>query len=462
MLNSTKRNPTQQKKREELVEEMVPQFETFLESREKYIKALETTIDVLKNDIAHRNHGNLNVRSSIDELVVMQRLSSTISTAVTPDAILSALIELTKQVVPIEDANIFLLDSRSTGLTSLTPAGSDRLLEEAQEQLESGIVDWVFSEKKTVVIPDLKNLIGDSPAKNFVIVPLIMRNRGVGIYLIHTSKSQSDFSNQDLQLLTVLSNQAAAGVENWRTYEQLAQANTELKTSEEQVIRAARLAAIGELAASIVHEIKNPVQVLMLQLDVMKRGTIIPNADELLRQQVTRLHDITKRLMNYSRHVSDEFKLQPTDVNKSVLDAVAMVEHEYRLDKIDFELELEGQLPAIPGNSNYLQQVFLNLAINARDAMPNGGKIVVRSTSDYFHVIVNFSDTGCGIDQKITERIFQPFFTTKEEGKGTGLGLAICKKIVDQHQGEISVASELGKGTTFTIKLPLRRTEECK
>ncbi len=200
----------------------------------------------------------------------------------------------------------------------------------------------------------------------------------------------------------------------------------------------------------------------MLQLDVMKRGTIIPNADELLRQQVTRLHDITKRLMNYSRHVSDEFKLQPTDVNKSVLDAVAMVEHEYRLDKIDFELELEGQLPAIPGNSNYLQQVFLNLAINARDAMPNGGKIVVRSTSDYFHVIVNFSDTGCGIDQKITERIFQPFFTTKEEGKGTGLGLAICKKIVDQHQGEISVASELGKGTTFTIKLPLRRTEECK
>lgn len=462
MLSATKRNPKQQKKREELVEEMIPQFETFLESREKYIKALETTIDVLKSDIAHRSHGSLNVRSSIDELVVMQRLSSTISTAATPDAILSALIELTKQVVPIDDANIFLLDSRSIGLTSLTPHGSKRLLEEAQEQLESGIVDWVFSEKKTVVIPDLKSLIGDSPAKNFVIVPLIMRNRGMGIYLIHTIKPQSDFSNQDIQLLTILSNQAAAGVENWRTYEQLAQANTELKASEEQIIRAARLAAIGELAASIVHEIKNPVQVLMLQLDVMKRGTIIPNADELLRQQVTRLHDITKRLMNFARNVSDEFKLEPTDVNKSVLDAVAMVEHEYRLDKIDFELELEGQLPAIPGNSSYLQQVFLNLAINAHDAMPTGGKIVVRSSSDYFHVIVHFSDTGCGIDPKNIERIFQPFFTTKEEGKGTGLGLAICKKIVDQHQGEIGVASEPGKGTTFTIKLPLRRTEECK
>jgi signal transduction histidine kinase len=459
MLNSTKQNPKQQKKREELVEEMVPQFETFLESREKYIKALETTIDVLKNDIAHRGRNNLNVHSSIDELVVMQRLSSTISTAVTPDAILSALIELTKQVVPIDDANIFLLDTRSTGLTSLTSTGSVRLLEEAQEQLESGIVDWVFSEKKTVVIPDLKSLVGDSPAKNFVIVPLIMRNRGVGTYLIHTSKPQPDFSNQDLQLLTVLANQAAAGVENWRTYEQLVQANKELKSSEAQIIRAARLAAIGELAASIVHEIKNPVQVLMLQLDVMRRGTVIPNADELLRQQVTRLHDITKRLMNYSRNVSEEFKLEPTDVNKSVLDAVAMVEHEYRLDKIEFELELEGQLPAIPGNSSYLQQVFLNLAINSRDAMPNGGKIIVRSSSDYFNVMVHFSDSGCGIDPKNIERIFQPFFTTKEEGKGTGLGLAICRKIVAQHQGEIGVASELGKGTTFTIKLPLRRTE---
>jgi signal transduction histidine kinase len=220
------------------------------------------------------------------------------------------------------------------------------------------------------------------------------------------------------------------------------------------------LAAIGELAASIVHEIKNPVQVLMLQLDVMKRGTVIQNADELLRQQVNRLHEITKRLMNFARHVSDDFKIEPTDVNKAILDAIAMVEHEYRLDKIDFELNLEGALAPIPGNASYLQQVFLNLAINARDAMlPTGGKITIVTSVDYFHVTVRFSDTGSGIDAKQLEKIFQTFFTTKEEGRGTGLGLAICRKIVEQHKGEIAVESEMGKGTTFIIKLPLRRIE---
>ncbi|MBP8975458.1 MAG: GAF domain-containing protein [Bacteroidetes bacterium] len=446
------------KNRIELIEEMLPQFETFVESREKYIKALETTIDALQHELESRNRNNLAIRNSIDELVAMQRMSNTISTALKPEAILTALVDLTKQVIPIAEADIFLLGNKPTELIQLTPNGSARLLAEAREQLESGIVDWVFSEKRTVIIPDLKNLAADGTSMNFVIVPLFVRNTGIGFYLIHTEKQQQEFSNQDVQLLTVLANQAAAGVENWRTYEKLVEVNNELKASEAQMIHAARLVAIGELATSIVHEIKNPVQVLMLQLDVMKRGTYIPNAEELIHQQVLRLQDITRRLMSFARNVSDNVQFQPTDVNKVIMDTIAIVEHEYKLDRIEFELDLQGDLPLIPGNSNYLQQVFLNLAINARDAMPQGGKVIIQTSSDYFHVFVSFSDTGAGISQENLDKIFQPFFTTKEEGKGTGLGLAICRKIVNQHEGEISVESEVGKGTTFTIKLPIRRT----
>ncbi|HOV98936.1 MAG TPA: ATP-binding protein [Bacteroidota bacterium] len=456
MENSKHKNNS--KNRVELIEEMLPQFETFVESREKYIKALETTIDALQHELESRNRNNLAIRNSIDELVALQRMSNIISTALKPEAILTALVDLTKQVIPIAEADIFLLGDKPTELIQLTPNGSKRLLEEAREQLESGIVDWVFSEKRTVIIPDLKNLAADGTSMNFVIVPLFVRNTGIGFYLIHTEKQQQEFSNQDVQLLTVLANQAAAGVENWRTYEKLVEVNNELKASEAQMIHAARLVAIGELATSIVHEIKNPVQVLMLQLDVMKRGTHIPNAEDLIRQQVLRLQDITRRLMNFARNVSENVQFQPTDVNKVIMDTIAIVEHEYKLDRIEFELDLQGDLPLIQGNSNYLQQVFLNLAINARDAMPQGGKVKIQTSSDYFHVLASFSDTGAGISQGNLANIFQPFFTTKEEGKGTGLGLAICRKIVNQHEGEISVESEVGKGTTFTIKLPIRRT----
>jgi len=148
---------------------------------------------------------------------------------------------------------------------------------------------------------------------------------------------------------------------------------------------------------------------------------------------------------------------QPIDVNKAIEDVVAMVQHEYRTDKIEIELALSTDLPMVIGNSNYLQQVFLNLAINARDAMPKGGRIFISSMLEGFNVMVRFSDTGGGITQENMDKIFQPFFTTKGEGKGTGLGLAISRNIISQHQGNIRVESELNKGTTFIITLPIRR-----
>lgn len=453
-----RKQPAKRKNRSDLIEEAIPQFESFLESREKYIKALESTITALTQENKSFNQNNLDIRNSIDELVAMQRLSNTISTATSADAILGALNELSEQVIPVLDCNIFLIDETNK-LVSLSEKESPRLHREAQEQLENGIADWVFSEKKTVIIPDLDSLMAEGTAKNFVIVPLILRNEGIGIYLIHTTKAQQEFSNQDIQLLTVLANQAAAGVENWRAYDQLLKANQQLKASEAQMIQAAKLAAIGELAASIVHEIKNPVQVLVLQMDMQKRGTKIPNADQLLAQQVQRLSDITKRLMNFARNVSDDIATQLIDANKPVEDVIAMVEHEFRNDKIIIERNLAPDLPPILGNANYLQQVFLNLAINARDAMPKGGKIIIESNASKFGVTIRFSDTGSGIDQEHMDKIFQPFYTTKGEGKGTGLGLAICNKIINQHEGTMKVESVIGQGTTFVIFIPFRRTQ---
>lgn len=448
------------KSRYELLDETLPQFESFVESKEKYIKALETTIEALRQENASFNKNNLAIRSSIDELVAMQRLSNTISTAVDPETILGALFELTKQVIPILEANIFLFDSPASKLLPLSSSNDFRLTEEAQQQLESGICDWVFSEKKTVIIPDLGSLVAGGVAKNFVIVPLILRNRAIGIYLIYTEKLQEDFSNQDIQLLSVLANQAAAGVENWRTFEQLSSANKQLKSSEAQMIQAAKLAAIGELAASIVHEIKNPIQVLVLQMDMMARGIAMPNGIEMVRQQVQRLSTIAKRLMNFSRNVSDDVAMQLVDVNKAIEDVIAMVQHEYRNEKIDIEMALSNDLPPVVGNANYLQQVFLNLAINSRDAMPQGGKIFVSSMLENLNISVRFSDTGTGIPPEYLEKVFQPFFTTKGEGKGTGLGLAISRNIISQHQGTMRVESEPGKGTSFLIHLPIRRTQK--
>ncbi len=446
------------KTRTQLLDEALPQFEQFIESRECYIKALETTIEALRRENLQFNKNNLAIRSSIDELVAMQRLSNTISTATHAEHIVDTLIDLTRQVIPVLESNIFLFDSSVNKLFPLDSGGSVGLQRQAQQQLESGIVDWVLSEKKVVIIPNLEHLVANGRPRNFVIVPLILRNQAIGIYLIHTEKPQQEFSNQDIQLLSVLANQAAAGVENWRTYEQLVRTNEELKASQAQTIQAAKLAAIGELAANVVHEIKNPVQILMMHFEILQRGKPLPNWTELLGQQVRRLSEITKRLMNFARNASEDLRMEPVNINKVIEDTVTMVQYEFRNEKIAIELSLADDLPCVIGHESYLQQVFLNLMINARDAMPNGGTISIATILDGRMIKVQFADTGMGIEKKNLENIFKPFFTTKEAGKGTGLGLSICSKIVAQHHGEIKVESEVGKGTTFHISLPVGKT----
>jgi two-component system NtrC family sensor kinase len=445
-----------QKVQRHLVEEALPRFEQFLESREQYIRALETTIQALREDNRAFHANNLAIRSSIDELVAMQRLSNTISVATDPEQILQTLIELTQQVIPVLESNIFLLTEEQNTIVPLSSSGSDRLYEEAKRQVESGIVDWVFSENRTVIIPNLDHLHANKTARNFVIVPLVLHNRPIGIYVIHTEKPQQDFSNQDIQLLTVLANQAAVGVENWRTRQKLIEAHTQLKASQAQMIQAAKLAAIGELAANIVHEIKNPVQILMMHAEIARRGKTIPNREEQQAIQIKRLAEITTRLMNFARNVSDEMPMTSVSVNRAIEEMVDLVKHEFLNEKVKIELRLAEKLPPITGNANYLQQVFLNFLLNARDAMPKGGTITIETELKGLNILTRFSDTGTGIEPQHLSKIFNPFFTTKGEGKGTGLGLSICKTIVAQHHGEIQVQSTVGQGTTFTVVLPVR------
>jgi len=456
-MNAAKKTTPAKKTRVELLDEALPHFEQFIESRESYIKALEMAIEALRRETHKFNRNNIEIRSSIDELVAMQRLSNSIGTAVEPEEIVSTLIELTKQVIPVIEATIFLFESGTNNLLPLSPRGSPRPYDKTQQQVEAGIVDWVISEKKTVVIPDLPYLGAEGTSRNFVIVPLILRNRAIGIYVVYTGKHQKEFSNQDIQLLSVLANQAAAGIENWRTHNQLVKANEELKASQAQMIQAAKLAAIGELAASIVHEIKNPLQILMMHLEMAERGRAVPNWVELLGKQVKRLSEISKRLMNFSRNVSEECTMVPVNVNKAIEDVLAIVQHDFKSANVKIDLGLCADLPLIVGNANYLQQLFLNLVINARDAMPNGGVLEITSKVNDGQIVARVADTGEGIEQQNLWKIFDAFFTTKELGNGTGLGLSVCSKIVGQHGGQITVDSEVGKGSTFTVTFPIRR-----
>ena len=158
--------------------------------------------------------------------------------------------------------------------------------------------------------------------------------------------------------------------------------------------------------------------------------------------------------LNFSRLNSSEFK--DLNINQLIEDSLALLNHQFELNNIRVESRYDPSLPPVYGNTGKLQQVFVNLFLNARDAMPSGGEIAVHTGMNESMVTVEISDTGMGISEENIRRIFDPFFTTKSIGKGTGLGLAVTYGIIQEHGGGIFVDSSSGKGTHFKVKLPTR------
>jgi len=232
---------------------------------------------------------------------------------------------------------------------------------------------------------------------------------------------------------------------------------------ESQLSQAEKMSSIGLLAAGVAHEVNTPLavissyaQLLAKQLQGDDKSSAVL---EKIAQQTFRASEIVNSLLNFSRTSGSEF--QPVDLNKVVRDTLTLLEHQFKTGRVRVESELYSALPSIMGNGGKLQQVFLNLFLNAKEAMPNGGTLRV-STSNGDGVQVMVSDTGSGIAAEHIQRIYDPFFTTKNkpgEGqrRGTGLGLSVSYGIIQEHAGKIQVNSRPGQGTTFVLEFPMMR-----
>jgi signal transduction histidine kinase len=175
---------------------------------------------------------------------------------------------------------------------------------------------------------------------------------------------------------------------------------------------------------------------------------------EKIEKQTFRAAEIVSGLLNFSRLSSSEFK--DLDINQLIEDSLALMSHQLETSNIKVDSRFDLSLPPVYGNTGKLQQVFVNLFLNARDAMPSGGELEIHTGMTESMVVIDISDTGIGISEDNIRRIFDPFFTTKSIGRGTGLGLAVSYGIVQEHGGGIFVDSGSGKGTHFRVKLPTR------
>jgi two-component system NtrC family sensor kinase len=249
-------------------------------------------------------------------------------------------------------------------------------------------------------------------------------------------------------------------------YQKLKKYHQQLKESQEQLVQAEKLSSLGQLAASVAHEVNNPLAGILAYTQLLLRKIDADDIDKdvalnyltKIERETTHGSKLIRNLLDFSRQ--SPLTLNEVNINEVVNRAFDLVAHLAESHNIQVIKKLSPSLPKLIADFGQLQQVFTNIILNAIQAMPQGGKLTIQTSASDNQVKVAVKDTGCGISPENMRKLFTPFYTTKEEVKGVGLGLAVAYGIIKCHHGTIEVQSKEGKGTIFTIKLPLSLGEE--
>ena len=278
----------------------------------------------------------------------------------------------------------------------------------------------------------------------FLVVPCFVEERLIGFFALGRKLSEDAYTDEDLRLLRALANQAAMALDHTRSYEKI---RTDLESVERQLERSQRLASLGTLTAGVTHEIRNPLTVIRGETERLanqpRDAEYLVNFRDLLLKHIDRISGIVNRMLDLAKEKPKQKTM--VDLNESINSTLPLLS--WGTIKVVKELKASR---AINGDPEELQEVFINLLQNAIDAMPHGGVLTIKTYEENNRTVVAISDTGKGIPPEIREKIFDPFFSSRHEG--VGLGLSIAYRIVREHDGDISVESEVGKGSTFKLE----------
>lgn len=413
---------------------------------------------------------------NMKKLAALNSIATTVSQSLDLNEILRTALDKVQEVMGMDASEIMLLEDGKHYIAArngLPPSLGDAAQELARIVMVSGrpqMIDNLTTEPLLAASDASPNGF-----QSLVSVPLRAKDKQLGIMNIY-ARRQTSLDPEDLDLLTSIGHQMGVAIENAQLFTDLDQAYRDLARTQAELVRSAKLSAVGELAAGIAHEIANPLAAIIVDtaslLEDIDPSNMAYESAAAIQRASLRARKVIRNLLDFSRQ--EEFEFQPGDINGTINTALSLIAHQIMASHIRLSKDLAPNLPLVMVSPHHLEEVWINLLTNARDAIPTDrdGEIqistrlaeaaspavaapaYVETEGAVQPVQVIISDNGSGIPPDRLEKIFEPFYTTKGPGKGTGLGLFICYEIIKRHNGTIAVDSQPGEGTTFTITLP--------
>lgn len=392
------------------------------------------------------------------ELEALLRFSQELNNQQDIDSLLSIILFLVLDLLPSNMAIIYQIDEEN----SVRQYHEQRTAGTKQKAVDSKILFETLSSQEPMIIWNDGAMRGADFSSGIA----IHLNHGDEIQGILVILSDTPFSNHENRLFETIARQTTLALRNALMYEHLEdmveKRTAELRSAEQLLVRAEKLASVGRLAAGIAHEINNPLMPIRMNLEMMQEdiqdGTAITERDiEETLNSVNRISRIVDRLQQFTRGRGED-SVEMSSVNLAeVIESVLTLSSTYiRHNGVKIMTNFDKSI-YIYGNRDQLEQVFLNIILNAQAAMESGGELDIQMFRENENSYVQISDTGSGIEQEMIEKIFEPFISTKETG--SGLGLFISHNIIHNHSGQIEVTSEIGVGTSFLLSLPILKEE---
>jgi signal transduction histidine kinase/ActR/RegA family two-component response regulator len=438
------------------------------------INEMEQDKELLRHKYEEVTGLNVELERKIASLMSLQEASQAVVSILDEQGLIQTIMNLVKSVIGFDRAVLFLVDDKQEKLRFAQAVGAmDSSLEvvrdyEVDIDRMTNIIARVAATGRPKFVKDVEKsdlrkgniLLSLFQPSNFAAAPLIARNKVIGVLAGEVPSDIDDVSEPDLNLLMTFSNQIAVAIENARLYR-------DLERTYRSSLQAQKMEAVGNLAGGIAHDFNNILQAILgnasLALYDLEKESPLYHKVKQIESSAERASGLIRQLLTFSR--KGESQPRPIDLNFEVKEVRKLLSSTIP-KMIQIETDLEPELKMIDADPVQVNQILMNLAVNARDAMPDGGKLVVGTKNIYLdeqfcrthsgatsgsHVMLWVSDTGHGIEKAVLNRIFEPFFTTKASGQGTGLGLATVYGIVKGHKGYITCESERGSGTTFTV-----------